>query len=252
MFILHIRKSKLRIMAGVIIFIILVSLLWEKGNTLVNQNAIIPLEQVETEEKVIALTVNVDWGEDQIPGMLEIFKEYDVKATFFVTGRWAGNNPEVLEIIYKEGHEIENHGYSHSHPDQDSIAKNKEEILKTEEVIQKVIGEKTSFFAPPYGERGKNGLQSADELGYTTVLWTLDTVDWQASSTPQIIARRILYPKARNGLKPSHTGAIVLMHPKENTVKALPTILNELQKQGFQFVTIKKLITFELAGNTTS
>jgi len=248
--ILHIPKFGQRLIT-LALAVLGLSLLKNDVISVFQQNIPVPLEQVKTEERVIALTVNIDWGEEYIPKMLEIFESYDAKVTFFVTGRWAEKNPELLKMMATKGHSIQNHGYYHSHPDKQSIAQNKQELLKTEKVIEDIIGTKTRFYAPPYGERGKNGLIAADELGYTTVLWTLDTIDWREDSTPELIVQRVLNPKIRYGVKPDKKGAIVLMHPKENTVIALPKILSGLQQEGFQMVTIEKLITFDLSGNTT-
>lgn len=211
-----------------------------------------PIEQIKTTEKVMALTINVDWGEEYLPGILAELDRKQAKATFFVTGRWAKKNPELVKEIATRGHEIGNHGYSHPHPDKISVAANEEEISKTEKIIQDITGLKTKFYAPPYGERGTPGLKAAQNLGYRTVLWTLDTVDWRPESTPEVIAKRILNPSVRFGIKPSKEGAIVLMHPKQNTSKALPSILEELEREGFRCITLTELITLEPAGNTTS
>ncbi|UWG98539.1 polysaccharide deacetylase family protein [Dehalobacter sp. DCM] len=204
-----------------------------------------PVEQIKTEEKVIALTINVDWGEEFIPAILDTLDDYQAKATFFVTGRWAQKNPEILKTIAARGHLLENHGYSHPHPDKITVAENKEEISRTETIIFDLTGKRTVFYAPPYGERGTNGLRAASDLGYVTVLWTLDTIDWRSDSTPALITQRILDPKIRYGVKPDHKGAIILMHPKENSSKALPAILKGLQDNGFRFVTMEKLVTYE-------
>jgi len=211
-----------------------------------------PVEQVKTQQKVMALTINVDWGGEYLPDILEALDKYKAKATFFLTGRWAKNNPELVREIQARGHAIENHGYSHPHPDRISIEANREEILKTEKVIEELTGIKTKYYAPPYGERGAPGLKAAADLGYTTILWTLDTVDWRPESTPEVITQRVVNPAVRFGIKPSREGAIVLMHPKENTVKALPIILEQLTNEGFQFITINELITLEGVGDTTS
>lgn len=211
-----------------------------------------PMERISTEKKIIALTINVDWGEEYIPGLLEVLATKQARATFFVTGRWAKNHPDMVKAIAEQGHQIENHGYSHPHPDRLSVEANREEIRKTESVIYGLTGYKTRFYAPPYGEKGASGLKAADSLGYTTVLWTLDTVDWRPESTPELISKRIMAPEARFGSKPDRRGAIVLMHPKENTLKALPVILDQMTKEGFSFLTINDLITFSLTGNTTS
>jgi len=202
-----------------------------------------PIERVDTEEKVIALTVNVDWGEEYIPKMLDVFDQYNAKVTFFVTGRWAKLNPELLKEMAARGHQIENHGYSHPHPDQLSVQANIEELRKTETVIYEITGHKTSFYAPPYGERVPSGLKAAAQLRYRTVLWTLDTIDWRPESTPDVIAQRILNPAPRHGEAVDKRGAIVLMHPKESTVQALPVILQSLTEQGFKAVSISQLIT---------
>lgn len=250
MFILHLTKIRFKIITLAVVFLSL-TVIQTRIIGVSQLNLPIPLEQVKTDEKVIALTINVDWGEEYIPKILQVLEENKVQATFFVTGRWAKKNPELLILIASQGHQIENHGYYHSHPDKLTVAKNKEELLRTEKVILELTGRKTIFYAPPYGERGRNGLLAAEELGYTTVLWTLDTVDWKPESTPELITQRILEPKIRYGVKPEKKGAIVLMHPKENTLAALPKILLRLREEGYQLVTIEKLITFGLSGNTT-
>lgn len=211
-----------------------------------------PLEQIKTDQKVIGLTINVDWGEEYIPGIMAALEKNQVKATFFVTGRWAKKHPDLIKEIAEQGYQIENHGYSHPHPDQLNIGANQEEIKKTEAIIQGLTGHKTKFYAPPYGERGISGLKAAYDLGYTTVLWTLDTVDWRTESSPEMITARILRPQMRFGIKPDKRGALVLMHPKENTVKALPVILTQLEKEGYKFFTLDELITLNNPGNTTS
>lgn len=211
-----------------------------------------PIEQIETDEKVMALTINVDWGEEYIPAILDTLDQRKVHVTFFVTGRWAKRNPDLLKTIASRGHQIENHGYSHPHPDQLSVGANAEEIKKTESIIEGITGHKTHLYAPPYGEKGISGVRAADGLGYQTILWTLDTVDWRDDSTPEIIAKRILNPAIRFGIKPKKCGALILMHPKANTVKALPVILDQLTREGFIFQTVDGLITFEQIGDTTS
>lgn len=244
MFILFINKYREKML--IVLLVILGFSLVQQNSIFVNQlNLPVPIEKVATKEKVMALTVNVDWGEEQIPSMLELFDQYEAKVTFFVTGKWAEKNPGLIKSMAERGHSIQNHGYFHSHPDQQAVAKNKEELIRTEEVIIQLLGKKPNFYAPPYGERGKNGLIAADELGYKTILWTLDTIDWRTDSTPELISQRVLRPKIRHGLQPEKNGAIVLMHPKENTVRALPKILSTLREEGYQLVTIEKLITFQ-------
>ncbi|MGC7870550.1 polysaccharide deacetylase family protein [Desulfosporosinus sp. SYSU MS00001] len=249
---INLKISRRILSLGGIFFLLLLGIIVEHKMVLSNSHVSKPVEQINTDQKVMALTINVDWGEEFIPAMLEALDNDHAKATFFVTGRWAKKNPELLKEIANRGHEIENHGYSHPHPDNLSVGANQEEIKKTESIIQGIIGRRTHFYAPPYGEKGTPGLRAADLLGYQTILWTLDTVDWREGSTPGIIAQRVINPAVRFGIKPEKNGAIVLMHPKLNTVKALPIILGQLTREGFTFQTLDALITFDQIGNTTS
>ena len=235
-----------------IFFLLLVGVVARHWMIVANVPVSKPIEQIKTDQLIMALTINVDWGEEHIPVMLDMLDRGKARATFFITGRWAKKNPELLKIISDRGHQIENHGYSHPHPDQLSIQANQEEIKKTESIIEGIIGKKTHLYAPPYGEKGASGLRAADGLGYHTILSTLDTVDWRADSTPEIIANRIINPAIQFGIKPNKAGAIVLMHPKANTVKALPVIIEQLTQDGFSFQTLDGLITFNLNGDTTS
>ncbi|MCL6558999.1 MAG: polysaccharide deacetylase family protein [Firmicutes bacterium] len=184
-------------------------------------------------EKKMALTFNVVWGEEYIAQILETLKESNVPATFFIGGQWAEDFPELAKEIARAGHEIGSHGYSHPHPDRISKTANIHEIQKTEEVLKKVTGVKPVLFAPPYGERGEVVLKAAEEAGYTTILWSIDTIDWQRPD-PSVILKRVT--------EKAHNGGIVLMHPTAPTVHALPQMIQELKKQGYELVRVSALL----------
>ncbi|MDW7675954.1 MAG: polysaccharide deacetylase family protein, partial [Bacillota bacterium] len=112
-----------------------------------------PIYQGDSGKKAMALTINVDWGEEYVPKMLEVLETKEAKATFFLSGKWVEKNQELVKEIAAKGHEIGNHGYSHPHPDQLSIEQNIEEIQKTETAIEGVIRVKTNLYAPAYGEK---------------------------------------------------------------------------------------------------
>jgi peptidoglycan/xylan/chitin deacetylase (PgdA/CDA1 family) len=181
-----------------------------------------------------AITCNVDWGEDQIPLMLEVFKEKDVRVTFFVSGKWAQNNAELLRRMQMAGHEIGNHGHGHKLPTTISMEKNKAEILNAEAALQSVTGIKPDLFAPPSGDYDINTVALCEDLGYRLILWTADTIDWKEGSTAAIIKERVLQKDLR--------GSIILMHPKPETVKALPSLLDEIKARGIRLVTVSELI----------
>jgi len=192
-----------------------------------------PVYQGSAGEKKIALTFNVVWGEEYIPQLIESLKDNSVPATFFIGGQWAEDFPELTKEIVRGGHEVGSHGYSHPHPDRISLSANIDEIEKTEEVLNRVAGVKPTLFAPPYGERSEVVLRAAEEAGYTTILWSIDTIDWQCPD-PAIIVRRVI--------DKSHNGAIVLMHPTAPTVHALPQIIKELKRQGYELVKVSTLL----------
>jgi peptidoglycan/xylan/chitin deacetylase (PgdA/CDA1 family) len=181
----------------------------------------------------VVFSCNVDWGEEVIPDMLKIFKENQVTVTFFVSGRWAENNPELLKEMYQAGHEIQSHGYSHKLCSQNSVETTKEEILKTEAVILDILGVKTNVFAPPSGDYDETTVDLCKSMGYKMALWSADTIDWRAGSTAEVIKDRIL--------KKQLNGAIVLMHPKEETVKALPDLIREIKGRNLNIVPLYRL-----------
>lgn len=188
----------------------------------------------DVEENQLAFTCNVDWGEDVIPAMLEILKEKDIEITFFVTGQWAENHPDLLRKMYVGGHEIQNHGYGHKLSSKLSQEETRKEITDTEDIINLFIGVETTVFAPPSGDYNKDTVDLCREIGYTLSLWSVDTIDWKAGSTASVITERVL----KKPLK----GAIVLMHPKAETAKALPGLIDEIRKQGIEIVKIEDII----------
>ena len=181
----------------------------------------------------VVFSCNVDWGEEVIPAMLEVFKENQIKITFFVSGRWAENHPDLLKVMYEAGHEIQSHGYSHKLCTQNSVETTKEEILKTEAVILDILGVKTNVFAPPSGDYDETTIELCKSMGYQMALWSADTIDWREGSTADVIKERIL--------KKQLNGAIVLMHPKEETVKALPDLIKEIKTRNLEIVPLNRL-----------
>lgn len=192
-----------------------------------------PIYQGKTDEKNISLTINVDWGEEFIPNILDVLDQKQVKATFFITGRWAEKFPNLVKEINNKGHEIGNHGYSHPHPDKLTVELNKKEIVRTQEIIKKITDKKTTLFASPYGEKGKNVVKAAESLDYAFIMWTKDTIDWQ-DPNPETIVRRVLNDPVN--------GTIILMHPRKNSLQALPKIIDGYINYGFTFKVVSEII----------
>ncbi|MCM1367802.1 MAG: polysaccharide deacetylase family protein [Roseburia sp.] len=164
----------------------------------------------------ISLMINVYWGTEYISDMLDIFRKYNVKTTFFVGGMWAAGNGETLKRISDEGHEIGNHGYYHKDHSKLDGAYNKKEIGSAHDAVKDILGLDMTLFAPPSGAFASATLSAAAELGYRTVMWTRDTVDWRDHDAD------LIYKRAVKNLK---GGDLILMHPTECTVDALERII---------------------------
>lgn len=192
-----------------------------------------PIFQGNVANPQIAFACNVFWGEEFLPQMLNTLADNHVKITFFIGGSWAKRYPQILADIAGQGHELANHSYSHPHPNALDKGKNKEQIVKTEQLVQEITGVKTQLYAPPYGEYNDTVLMAADELGYKTIMWSIDTIDWQRPPA-DIIINRVM--------KKVHNGAIILIHPTANTAEALPQLIQRLQASGYQITSVSDIL----------
>jgi probable sporulation protein (polysaccharide deacetylase family) len=193
-----------------------------------------PIRNGDPKSNKFAITCNVDWGNEVIPEILKTLNEENIKITFFVSGRWASKYPELLKEIHNQGHEIGNHGYSHKMHSQIDRETNRSEIMKTEKAIEEAIGIKSRYFAPPAGDFNEITLEVAKELGYKTILWSVDTIDWKEGSTAEVILNRVM--------KKPHKGAILLMHPKPESAKALPEIIRNIKNENIEIGTVSDLL----------
>ncbi len=181
--------------------------------------------------KKVALT----FDDGPYPGytekLLDGLKERKVKATFFVLGIQAEKYPEILERISEEGHLIGNHTYSHILLKKNNRKEFKEDLKKAEELISEVTGEGVLYVRPPYGKWDKNLEQ---ELNMFRVLWTVDPKDWCKDDASGI---------ARTVLKNVKENDIILLHDRyKASVEAALIIVDELTKQGYEFVTVDEIL----------
>ncbi|MCT4606775.1 MAG: polysaccharide deacetylase family protein [Marinisporobacter sp.] len=232
------KKALITIFLAVLIlsmFFIIHRMNMENSNTaFLEEKVVDPIRSGDVNSNKMAFTCNIDWGNEEIPKMLDIFEKEDIKITFFITGRWAANNEELVKLIYNKGHEIGNHAYRHKMHSKIGERQNYEEIKKTEDVIVKIIGEKPKYFAPPAGDYNDITLKVARELGYETILWSVDTIDWKKGSTADLITKRVM--------KKSHKGAILLMHPRPATVEALPYMIDQIKGEKIKIGTVSDLL----------
>ncbi len=171
----------------------------------------------------VSLMVNVYWGTEHLIKMLEIFDKYQLKTTFFVGGIWAKENSELLQKMIASGHEIANHGTNHSDHAKISYEKNLSEIQICHETVKHLTGKTMELFAPPSGSYNKNTITAAEFLGYKTIMWTRDTIDWRDKNA------ELIYSRAVTGLA---GGDLILMHPTACTAEALERIILKVIQSG--------------------
>ena len=196
------------------------------------------ITRVPTTSKVVALTFDDGSDGTNIPVILKILSTYNVKATFFVTGKAVINHPSRIKSIVAQGHTVGNHSYSHPYFTKISTDAMKYQLNKTETLFKNLTGKTTKpYFRPPYGAYNTLVLQTVGSIGYTrTIKWNIDTIDWDGRSAYRI------YSKVLNNIVP---GSIVLMHTgagAKYTPTALPTIIKGLKAKGYRFLTIPQLL----------
>ena len=187
-----------------------------------------------TDSSYVSVMINVYWGTEYIPAMLDVLDEYKAKATFFIGGSWADDNTEMLRAIAERGHELGNHGYFHKDQDKLSYEKNAEEIRLCGELVEKLTGVSPALFAPPSGACSENTVNAAESLGYKVILWSKDTIDWRDRDASLIY---------RRATKDVAGGDLVLMHPTAETVSALPSILAYYREQQLEVVSVSENIS---------
>lgn len=183
---------------------------------------------------MVSLMINVAWGNEYLPKMLKVLDDEQVHATFFFDGSWLKQNIPTAQLIKEKGHELSNHAYSHKDMSKLSRAQVTAEITKTEQLLKEQLGVTNRLFAPPSGDFNQATVDIARELKLTTILWTLDTVDWQKPQ-PSSIVRKVA---AR--VEP---GAMILMHPTYSSSEALQEIIRTIKRKKLKLGTVSELIS---------
>ena len=163
--------------------------------------------------------------------LLDGLKERNVVVTFFVTGENAENYPEIIRREQEEGHLIGNHTYSHIQLTQDNREQFKAELMKTNTIIEEITGQGVTYVRPPYGSWDKS---FEKELNMIPVLWSIDPLDWCCDDAACVV-RKVESAAEEN--------AIILLHDSyPSTVTAALQIVDDLQKQGYVFVTVEEIL----------
>ena len=194
----------------------------------------VPIYAVETDEKKVAISFDSAWGADKTLKILEILKEYNANATFFLVGFWVEEYPEIVKAIKEQGVEIGTH--SNTHPDFVNLSESdmKLELSTSVNLIKNITGDDVKLFRAPYGSYNNTVISTAENMGLTTIQWDVDTLDWKGLSGIDICNRVV--NKVQNG-------SIILCHNNsEHILDALPLVLDRLTNMGYQITSVGDLI----------
>lgn len=194
----------------------------------------VPIYAVKTDEDKLAISFDAAWGSDKTEGIIEICERFNVKATFFLVGFWAEENPELVKKIHDKGFEIGLH--SNTHPDLTKLDKEqmRQEIETNIAIIEKIIGERPTLFRPPFGAYNDTLITLCEEMGLTAIQWSVDSLDWKGISGGKITER--ILNKAQNG-------SIILCHNNsDHILDALPMVLDRLAKKNLKVGCVGELI----------
>ncbi|MBR1496304.1 MAG: polysaccharide deacetylase family protein [Oscillospiraceae bacterium] len=194
----------------------------------------LPVYSVQRDDKCVALTFDAAWGNEDTQTLIDILERYHVKATFFVVGFWAEKYPESVKALHDAGHEVMTHSDDHAHFNSLSAAQMADNLKAGCDKVEAITGVRPSLFRPPYGEYNDTVVETAANLGLTSIQWSVDSLDWKELSAGEITRR------VTGSIGP---GDIVLFHNAAlHTPEALPGILEWLLQNGYRPVPVSELL----------
>lgn len=202
------------------------------------QGKIVRKVNLSSERKVIALTFDDGPSANTTPEVLNILRENDIRATFFLVGKNLKNSPEIGQQLVAEGHAVGNHTWHHWRRLMTEFTATRE-IEDTARLIQEITGVKTSLFRPPNGYLYNGLVDYARQRKDVVVMWSVSSDDWRGAGVPvEKLVDKVL--------RELHPGAIALMHDgdsdRQNMLQALPIIIEQLTQRGYEFVTVPELL----------
>ena len=211
--------------------------------TLVNHPAVVganaatrqlPIYCVQKDYKVLSISFDAAWGNEDTQQLIDILGKYNLKATFFVVGAWVDKYPESVKALHDAGHEVMSHSNSHAHFNSLSTDEIIADLNTCNDKIEAVTGVRPTLFRCPYGEYDDHVINAVRSLGIEPIQWDVDSLDWKELPADEITAR------VTGRVQP---GSIVLFHNAAiHTPEALPGIIEALLREGYQFVPISQLI----------
>lgn len=194
----------------------------------------LPVYWVQRDDKVVALSFDAAWGNEDTQQLIDILNKYQINTTFFVVGDWVDKYPESVKALADNGNEVMNHSLNHAHFSSLSCDEIVADITACNEKIAAITGVTPTLFRCPYGEYDDHVVSAVTGMGMTAVQWNIDSLDWKGISASEI-QKRVL--------KNIEPGSIILFHnAAENTPEALPGIIESLLADGYKIVPISQIL----------
>ena len=194
----------------------------------------LPIYCVQKDYKVLSISFDAAWGNEDTQQLIDILDKYGVKATFFVVGEWVDKYPESVKALFDAGHEVMSHSNTHAHFNSLSADEIVADLTACGDKIEGVTGVRPTLFRCPYGEYDDHVINAVRSLGIEPIQWDVDSLDWKDLSAGEITKR------VTSKVQP---GSIVLFHNAAlHTPEALPTIIQTLLQEGYTFVPISQII----------
>ena len=194
----------------------------------------LPIYCVERDQKVVSISFDAAWGNEDTQELIDILEEYHVKATFFVVGDWVEKYPESVKALHDAGHEVMNHSNTHAHYNSLSAEEIIADVEACNDKIEAVTGVRPTLIRCPYGEYDDHVIAAIRSIGMEPIQWDVDSLDWKEISAGEITER------VTSRIQP---GSIVLFHNAAlHTPEALPGILTYMIGQGYSEVPISEIL----------
>lgn len=228
------KNQFLMIIAVILIIAFVILMLATDGRTTETSSAkrLLPIYCTKQTEKIVSLSFDAAWGNEDTEELIEIMKKYNIKATFFLVGDWVKKYPESVKALSDAGMEIGNH--SDTHPNMTELSKSSmiEQLNSCNDKIEAVTGKRPTLFRPPYGAYNNSLIEVMDDVNMKCIQWDVDSLDWKDLSADKIAER--VTSKVKEG-------SIVLFHnAAKHTPEALPSIIDFLLNNGYKIVPISE------------
>lgn len=188
-----------------------------------------------TEGNTVALTFDDGPDSKNTEKVINILRDHKIQATFFMIGNNVKQFPNVVKDAFQEGNLVLGHSYTHPQFTNLQSTSLVNELTLTDNILEQTIGKKPAVIRPPYGEVNNTVMETTNNKGYTTIIWSIDSLDWANPKNKENVVKNVV-----DNIRP---GDIVLMHStKDVTVEALPEIINNLKARGYRFQKLDEML----------